>query len=99
MSLTQRKRVQKRVNFRQVPRSLGGIGQLTFGTEFSFARNERLEMNERLYMPATTAPKSITVTRTTTPALAPTPKRPAGTAPAHAKLVKWFSDIGIDDIP
>jgi len=47
-SLIWRRRVQERVNFRQVPRSLGGIGQLTFATEFSFTRNEKLEMNERL---------------------------------------------------
>jgi len=56
-------------------------------------------MNERFYMTSTTAPRSDAVTQITRPAFAPTPKRAAGTAPSHAKLVKWFSDIGIDDIP
>src|SRR5262245_60229745 len=99
ISSTRRSRVQKRVNFRQVRRSLGGIGQLTCSTEFRFTRNERLEENERLYMPTSTAPKSNAVTRTTPQALALTSKRAAGTAPSQAKLVKWFSEIGIEDIP
>src|ERR1051325_11040586 len=50
-------------------------------------------------MPTTTAPKSNAVTQTVTPAFAPAPKRPGGKVPSQARLVKWFSDIGIDDIP
>jgi hypothetical protein len=94
-----RRRVQKRVNFRQVRQSLGGIGQLMFGIEFSFPWTARLEMNERFYMPTTTVPKSKPVIRARTAAFAPTPKPPAETRPSQTKFIKWFSDIRIEDIP
>ena len=70
-----------------------------FVTEFSFTRNERLGMNERLHMPTTTTLKSNLVIGTTTPAFAPTSKRPSAAAPSQSKLVMWFSDISIDDLP